>query len=76
MIGDPFSAGGLLQIAASVGSMVNGFVSPTINYRVKDDDCDLDYVANKSRMARINNILINNFGPGGNNASVVISKYH
>src|SRR4030042_2170868 len=33
MIGDPFSAGGLLQIAASVGSMVNGFVSPTINCR-------------------------------------------
>src|SRR4030066_510552 len=53
MIGEPFSAGGLLQIAASVGSMVNGFVSPTINYRVKDDDCGLDYVANKSRMARI-----------------------
>src|SRR4030066_1309392 len=38
MIGDPFSAGGLLQIAASVGSMVNGFIPPTINYRVKDDD--------------------------------------
>src|SRR4030043_561430 len=75
MIGDPFSAGGLLQIAASVGSMVNGFVSPTINYRVKDDDCGLDYVANKSRMARINNILINNFGPGGNNASLIISRY-
>src|SRR4030042_2340715 len=33
MIGEPFSAGGLLQIAASVGSMVNGFVSPTINCR-------------------------------------------
>jgi len=75
MIGEPFSAGGLLQIAASVGSMVNGFLSPTINYRVKDDDCDLDYVANKSRMARINNILINNFGPGGNNASLILTRY-
>lgn len=75
MIGEPFSAGGLLQIAASVGSMVNGFVSPTINYGVKDDDCDLDYVANKSRLARINNILINNFGPGGNNASLILTRY-
>lgn len=76
MIGEPFSAAGLLQIAASVDTIVNGFVPPTINYRIKDDDCNLDYVANRSRMARINNVLINNFGPGGSNASLVISKYH
>jgi 3-oxoacyl-[acyl-carrier-protein] synthase II len=76
MIGEPFSASGLLQIAASIGSIINNFISPTINYRVKDSDCDLDYVANSSRMARINNVLINNFGPGGNNASLVISRYH
>ena len=75
MIGEPFSAGGLLQIAASMGSIINGFIPPTINYKVKDKDCDLDYVVNKSRVARINNVLINNFGPGGSNASVVISKY-
>ena len=75
MIGEPFSAGGLLQIAASIGSIANGFIPPTINYKVKDKDCDLDYVVNKSRVARINNVLINNFGPGGSNASVVISKY-
>jgi 3-oxoacyl-[acyl-carrier-protein] synthase II len=76
MIGEPFSAGGLLQIAASVGSVVNNFIPPTINYKVKDKYCDLDYVANKSRIARINNILINNFGPGGNNTSSIISRYH
>jgi 3-oxoacyl-[acyl-carrier-protein] synthase II len=75
MIGEPFSAGGLLQIAASVGSIVNNFIPPTINYKVKDNYCNLDYVANKSRMARINNILINNFGPGGNNTSSIISRY-
>src|SRR4030043_696683 len=73
MIGDPFSAGGLLQIAASIGTIVNGFVPPTINHRIRDNDCDLDYVANKTRLARINNVLINNFGPGGSNASLVIS---
>lgn len=75
MIGEPFSAGGLLQIAASIGSIINGFIPPTINYKVKDSNCDLDYVVNKSRVARINNVLINNFGPGGSNASVVISKF-
>ena len=76
MVGEPFSAGGLLQIAAAIGSIVNGFIPPTINYTVRDNDCDLDYVANKSRIARINNVLINNFGPGGNNASLVVSRYH
>ena len=75
MIGEPFSAGGLLQVAASAGSIDSNFIPPTINYKAKDNDCDLDYVANKSRMARINNILINNFGPGGSNASLVISRY-
>jgi 3-oxoacyl-[acyl-carrier-protein] synthase II len=76
MTGEPFSASGLLQIAASIGSIINKFIPPTINYKVKDNNCDLDYVANKSRIARINNVLINNFGPGGNNASLVISRYH
>jgi 3-oxoacyl-[acyl-carrier-protein] synthase II len=75
MIGETFSAGGLFQLVASVGSIAKNFIPPTINYKVKDKDCDLDYVANKSRIARINNILINNFGPGGNNTSSIISRY-
>src|SRR4030043_2062626 len=75
MIGEPFSAGGLFQIASSAGSIANNFIPPTINYKVKVNDCNLDYVANRSRIARINNVLINNFGPGGNNASLVISRF-
>jgi len=75
MIGESFSAGGLFQTVASIGSINNGFIPPTINYKVRDSSCDLDYVVNKSRMARINNVLINNFGPGGGNASVIVSRY-
>jgi 3-oxoacyl-(acyl-carrier-protein) synthase len=75
MIGEPFSAGGLFQISASAGSIANNFIPPTINYKVKDNDCNLDYVANRSRIARINNVLINNFGPGGSSASSIISRY-
>jgi 3-oxoacyl-[acyl-carrier-protein] synthase II len=75
MIGEPFSAGGLFQIAASIGSIAKNFIPPTINYKVKDNNCNLDYVVNKSRIARINNILINNFGPGGSSASSIISRY-
>lgn len=76
MLGESFSAGGLFQIAASIGSMYNNFIPPTINYEMRDYDCDLDYVANKSRMARIRNVLINNFGPGGSNAAFILSKWH
>ncbi len=75
MIGETFSAGGVFQIAAAIGSTVYGFIPPTINYKIKDINCNLDYVENKSRITRINNVLINNFGPGGNNAALVISKY-
>jgi 3-oxoacyl-[acyl-carrier-protein] synthase II len=75
MIGETFSAGGILQIAAAIGSMYNNFIPPTINFKIRDADCDLDYVANKSRAARINNVLINSFGAGGTNASFITSRY-
>ena len=76
MIGETFSAAGLFQISASIGSMYKGFIPPTMNYEVKDDECDLDYVANKSRITRINNVLINNYGPGGSNAAFILSKWN
>jgi len=76
MIGDTFSAGGLFQIAGAIGSMYKGFIPPTINYKIRDDDCDLDYVPNESRIARINNVLINNYGPGGSNAAFILSKWN
>ncbi|MEW6601234.1 MAG: beta-ketoacyl-[acyl-carrier-protein] synthase family protein [Nitrospirota bacterium] len=76
MIGETFSAGGLFQIAASIGSMYKGFIPPTVNYEYRDDDCDLDYVANKSRITRIRNVLINNYGPGGSNAAFILSKWN
>ena len=75
MVGESVSAGGILQVAAAVGSLQKSFVPPTINYKEKDRLCDLDYVPNQSREMVINNILINNFGPGGHNASVIIRKY-
>jgi 3-oxoacyl-[acyl-carrier-protein] synthase II len=75
MIGEAVSAAGVLQIAASVGAMENNFVPPTINYKEKDPECDLEYAVNKAIEKKINNVLINNFGPGGNNAACVISKY-
>ena len=75
MVGESVSASGILQIVASIGSLIEDFVPPTINYKEEDSECDLDYVPNKSRMAKVENVLINNFGPGGNNATAIIKKY-
>jgi 3-oxoacyl-(acyl-carrier-protein) synthase len=73
MLGETFSAGGALGVAATIGAMDGGFSPPTINYTEKDNACDLDYVPNKSRSIKINKALINSFGPSGNNSSLVIS---
>lgn len=75
MVGESVSSGGMLQIAASIGSLEKDFIPPTINYKEKDAECDLDYVPNESRQKKVNRILINSFGPGGNNATAIIKKY-
>ncbi|MFH1460747.1 MAG: beta-ketoacyl-[acyl-carrier-protein] synthase family protein [Candidatus Omnitrophota bacterium] len=75
MLGESCSAAGGLQIAAAIGAMQNKFIPPTINYKEPDPECNLDYVANKSRKQDVNNVMINNFGPGGNNTTAIITKY-
>ncbi|MBN3039683.1 MAG: beta-ketoacyl-[acyl-carrier-protein] synthase family protein [Candidatus Omnitrophica bacterium] len=75
MLGESVSASGLLQLAASIGAIKEGFIPPTINYQQKYDICDLNYVPNKAKSQAVNNVLINNFGPGGSNTTAVIAKY-
>jgi len=75
MLGESVSAAGGLQVTAAIGSIQQGFVPPTINYRKPDPDCDLDYVPIAARKKAVSNVLVNNFGPGGHNATAIISKY-
>ena len=75
MIGESVSAAGILQIAAGIGAMENGTLWPTINYKEPDPECDLEYVPNKARKSKINTVLVNNFGPGGNNASALLTRW-
>src|SRR4030066_2216356 len=46
MVGESFSASGALSLAAAVYAIKNGFIPPTVNYKKKDPECDLDYVPN------------------------------
>src|SRR3990167_815759 len=47
MLGESFSASGALSLVAAVGVLENGLIPPTVNYKEKDPDCNLDYIPNK-----------------------------
>ncbi|KAA0242919.1 MAG: beta-ketoacyl-[acyl-carrier-protein] synthase family protein [Candidatus Brocadia sp. AMX2] len=75
MTGECYDASGALQTIAAVMSMNTHTVPPTINYKERDPECDLDYVANTARVLPVKNVLINTFSRLGNNSSLIISKY-
>jgi 3-oxoacyl-[acyl-carrier-protein] synthase II len=55
--------------------MHEGYIPPTINLDTPDPECDLDYVPNEPRQAEVKVALVNGFGFGGQNASVVLQKW-
>ena len=74
MIGQPVSAAGAFQIASACLSISNQMVPPTINQEVRDPKCDLDYVPNRARNARVRNVLVNGHSFGGSVAALVIGR--
>lgn len=74
MIGQPVSAAGTIQAAAACLSLRDQIVPPTINQEVPDPQCDLDYVPNVSRVARVKHVLINGHSFGGSVAALVIGQ--
>lgn len=75
MIGHTWAASGALEAIFSLLSINQGIVPPTINYEVPDPECDLDYVPNVARKAKIKTVLSNSFGFGGTNASIVLKEF-
>ena len=73
--GHALGAGGAIELVATVLTIRNQFIPPTINYEFPDPECDLDYVPNKGRKATVNTVLKNSFGFGGKNSSIIIRKY-
>jgi len=74
MVGHIIAAAGAVEAVASVLTMINGVIPPTINYKTPDPECDLDYVPNVARKAEVNVCLSNSFGLGGNNCCLVIKR--
>jgi 3-oxoacyl-[acyl-carrier-protein] synthase II len=75
MVGHTLGAAGALSAIAAVGAIRDGWIAPTINYHVPDPDCDLDYVPNVKREARVETAMINGFGFGGQNAVAVFKRF-
>jgi 3-oxoacyl-[acyl-carrier-protein] synthase II len=75
MTGHLLGAAGGLEAGITVLAVHHQFVPPTINLDQPDPECDLDYVPNKARPARIVYALSNSFGFGGTNAALLFKKY-
>ncbi|MCC7118047.1 MAG: beta-ketoacyl-ACP synthase II [Anaerolineales bacterium] len=75
MTGHMMGATGALEIIFCVNALREGILPPTINYRTPDPECDLDYIPNQAREAKINLAISNAFGFGGHNAVLAVRKY-
>ncbi len=75
MTGHLLGAAGGVEFAASVFTIRDGIIPPTINYETPDPDCDLDYVPNAARRAKVSVVMSNSLGFGGHNATVVVKKF-
>ena len=76
MTGHMLGAAGAVEAIASVLSLKNSIIPPTIGYREKDEECDLDYVPNKARKKDINIAVSVSLGFGGHNASIAFKKFN
>lgn len=75
MTGHLLGASGAIEAVFTTLAVKEGYIPPTINYRVPDDVCDLDIVANEGRNIDISYAMSNSLGFGGHNASLIIRKY-
>tara|TARA_B100000315_G_scaffold43412_1_gene38323 strand:- start:14009 stop:15091 length:1083 start_codon:yes stop_codon:yes gene_type:complete len=75
MIGHLLGAAGGVEGVFAVMAIETGTIPPTINYENKDPECDLDYVPNQARTAKVNVAASNSFGFGGTNAAIIFKKF-
>ncbi len=73
--GHLLGAAGAVEAVFCVKAIEKQIVPPTINYKEKDENCDLDIVPNEPRNAKINVVMSNSLGFGGHNASIILRKY-
>ncbi len=75
MTGHLLGAAGGVEAAYTALTIQRGIIPPTINYEYPDPECDLDYVPNVARKARVRIALSNSFGFGGTNATIILKAW-
>jgi 3-oxoacyl-[acyl-carrier-protein] synthase II len=76
MVGHLLGAAGVISAFAAIGAIRDGVIPPTINLDEPDlPECDLDYVPNVAREARVDTAMINGFGFGGQNAVAIFRRF-
>jgi nodulation protein E len=75
MHGHALGAAGAIELAATILALRDGFVPPTANFTEADPQCDLDYVPNEARDARVEVAISNSFAFGGHNAVIAARRF-
>jgi 3-oxoacyl-[acyl-carrier-protein] synthase II len=75
MVGHPQGASGALGVTVSALSLKNGFLTPTINMENPDPECDMDYIANTGREAKLKVAMSNCISFGSKNSALVLKRF-
>ena len=76
MVGHLLGAGGAIELIASIMSLQDGILHPTINLDNPDPECDLDYVPHNARELEFDTFLSNSFGFGGHNVTLAGRRFN
>lgn len=76
MTGHLLGGAGAIEGLICVKALENQIIPPTINYKVKDEELDLDYVTDGSRQANLEYVMSNSLGFGGHNATIILKRWH
>ena len=74
-IGHLMGAAGAVETIICTKAIEEGFIPATINYKIPDEECDLDIVPNKGRNKEVKYAISNSLGFGGHNSSILLKKY-
>ncbi|MGN0435423.1 MAG: beta-ketoacyl-[acyl-carrier-protein] synthase II, partial [Wujia sp.] len=75
MTGHLLGGSGAIEAVFTTLALYDGFIPATINYKVPDEECDLDIVPNEGRNVQVEYALSNSLGFGGHNASVLFKRW-
>lgn len=75
MVGHLLGAAGAIESIASILTIKDGIIPPTINYEEKDEECDLNYVPNVALKKDVKTVLCDNSGFGGHNTAIIFKKF-